>query len=284
METSISSVCRAIGEATHFLQDCKIASPRLTAEVLLAFVLQKDRTWLVIHSDFQLENHQLVTFQDLLDRCAKHEPVAYLVGEKEFFSRSFAVCPSVLIPRPETEELVELILTEFSCNMQIRFLDIGTGSGAIAVTLAAELPKSFTVALDICPQALAVAAKNARKNGVAGRLSFCRATLFSLPFVADSFDCIVSNPPYISQAEFVGLEPTVAEFEPHLALVSGQSGLECYEVLSREAFGILRRGGIFFAEIGWQQKNAILEIFSHWQKVEVLADLAGKDRFLLARK
>lgn len=284
METSISSVRRTIGEATRFLQDCKISFPQLVAEVLLAFVLQKDRTWLVVHSDFQLENHHLVSFRNLLDRCAKHEPVAYLIGEKEFFARSFTVCPSVLIPRPETEELVERILTEFSRDMQLRFLDIGTGSGAIAVTLAAELPKSFTVALDICPQALAVAAQNAKKNDVAGRLSFCRATLFSLPFVADSFDCVVSNPPYISQAEFAELEPTVADFEPYLALVSGQSGLECYEALSREAFGILRRGGIFFAEIGWQQKKAVLEIFSHWQKVEVLADLAGKDRFLLARK
>ncbi len=284
METSISSVRRALGEATHFLKERQIASPQLAAEVLLAFVLQKDRTWLVVYSDFQLENHHLVTFRNLLDRCAKHEPVAYLVGEKEFFARSFAVCPSVLIPRPETEELVERILAQFSCDMPLRFLDIGTGSGAIAVTLAAEFSKSFPVAVDICPQALAIATQNARQNGVAEKLSFCQATLFSLPFVADSFDFVVSNPPYISQAEFLELEPTVAEFEPRLALVSGQSGLECYEALSREAFRILRRGGMFFAEIGWQQKNAVLEIFSHWQNTEVLADLAGKDRFLIARK
>ena len=220
----------------------------------------------------------------MLERCAGHEPVAYLVGQKEFFGRSFWVSKDVLIPRPETEELAEVVLGHFDRDIALSILDIGTGSGALAVTLAAHFRQSTVVALDLSGPALAVAKKNAAAHGLARQIVFCQASLYLLPFFSSSFDCIVTNPPYIGADEFTLLPPSVVQYEPRLALLAGSTGLECYQSLSRSAFELLRPGGMFFAEIGWQQRAGVLRAFSHWTQARVEADLAGKDRMLIARK
>ncbi len=277
-------VRQVIEQGSKRLQAAGIDSPKLCAEVLLASVLDVERAWLVWHFEHEVTSVELARYQRLIERCARHEPVAYLVGQKEFFGRSFWVSKDVLIPRPETEELAEVVMDCWEKDAALSILDIGTGSGVLAVTLAAHFQQSRVVALDLSGPALAVAGKNAAAHEVSRQIVFCQASLYFLPFFPSSFDCIVTNPPYIGADEFTRLPSSVAGYEPRLALVSGPTGLECYQSLSRSAFELLRPGGIFFAEIGWQQKEGVLQAFAHWAQARVVSDLAGKDRILIARK
>jgi len=211
-------------------------------------------------------------------------PLSHLTGRKEFWSIPIEVTPSVLVPRPETEGLVEKVL-ELSTREPERILDVGTGSGCIAIALAKELPRAAIQAVDISERALSVARRNAARHKVK-HIEFRRSDLFSaFRGTGAKFDFIVSNPPYVSRAEWEVLPPDVRDFEPRRALLAGESGLELIERLVRRAGTFLRPGGYLVFEIGEGQRDRVLGLFGRrWTEIETAWDLAGKPRVITARR
>ena len=211
-------------------------------------------------------------------------PLAYLTGVKEFWSIPFNVTPSVLVPRPETEVLVEKVL-ELSTRESESILDVGTGSGCIAVALAKELPRAHIEAVDISERALRVARRNAALHK-AKHVHFHKSDLFSaFRGTGVRFDFVVSNPPYISRGDWDGLPPEVRDFEPRRALLAGESGLEMIERLVRRARTFLRPGGYLIFEIGDGQRDKVLSLFGkRWTEIETAWDLAGMPRVITARR
>ena len=259
-------------------------APALTAELLLCHVLGLDRVGLIIHCHDALSEDENARLEALLARRLSGEPVAYLLGTREFYGRDFAVDAHTLIPRPETEHLIEEALGFFGHREDVRFLDLGTGSGCIAVTLAAERPAWQGAAVDISEGALAAASSNAERLGAA-RLLFHHADFTQeLPFAPASFDLVVSNPPYISEEEYAELDSGVRDFEPRSALVPGPTGMEHPEAVERKARHLLKPGGLFLMEHGWLQGRACRELCcgTYWTDVKTGRDLAGKDRYLFA--
>ena len=223
-------------------------------------------------------------FRRLVDKRLGGVPLSYLIGVKEFWSIPFAVTPSVLVPRPETEVLVEKVL-ELSTRESEAILDVGTGSGCIAVALAKELPRAHIQAVDISERALRVARRNAALHKTR-HVQFHKSNLFSaFRGTGMRFDFIVSNPPYISRDEWDGLPPEVRDFEPRRALLSGESGLELIERLVRRAGTYLRPGGYLIFEIGDGQRDRVLALFGkRWTEIETAWDMSGKPRVITARR
>jgi release factor glutamine methyltransferase len=223
-------------------------------------------------------------FRRLVEKRLDGVPLAYLTGAKEFWSIPFKVTPSVLVPRPETEVLVEKVL-ELSTRERESILDVGTGSGCIAVALAKELPRAHIQAVDISERALNVARRNASLHQ-AKHIQFHKSNLFSaFRGTGVRFDFIVSNPPYIPSAEWAGLPPEIRDFEPRRALLAGESGLELIERLVRRAGSFLRPGGYLIFEIGDGQRDKVLSLFGkRWTEIETAWDLAGKPRVITARR
>lgn len=260
-------------------------SPAMVAALLLCHVLGIDKVALVAHSEVEVPADAEKAFEALLARRLAGEPVAYLTGHREFYGRDFLVDSSTLIPRPETEHLVDAALEFFRNRENVRFLDLGTGSGCIAVTLAAERPGWRGTAVDISSGALAVAKRNAELNGVSDALEFRQADFtMPLPLAAGSFDLVVSNPPYISEEEYAGLEPGVRNFEPRSALVPGPEGLEHPRAVEAAARALLKEGGLLLMEHGYLQGDACRALCpdAYWTDMRTGRDLAGKDRFLFA--
>ncbi len=257
--------------------------PRLDAEVLLAAALGLDRVGLYVGYERPLEPAEVDCYRAMIARRGRHEPVAYILGRKEFMSRSFQVTPAVLVPRPETEHLVEAVLDVLRALPKAApaILDVGTGSGIIAVTLACELPQAQVVAVDVSPAALAVAAENAASHGVSERIT-CRVSDLLAGLPADLvFDCIVSNPPYILERELAGLPPEVRH-EPRLALAAGPDGLAVIRQLLAAAPAWLAPGGLLALEIGAGQGDAIRAMAApRYVSVQIQKDYAGLDRVAL---
>jgi len=251
----------------------------LDAQVILGHVLGRDRGWLLAHPEAPLSAAQAGAFAELIARRHTGEPVAYLTGQREFFGLVFHVSPAVLVLRPETEHLVEAALEWAAPRPPLTIADAGTGSGAIAVSLAAHLPQARLVATDISRAALAVAASNAERHGVAARLSLAQADL--LAPLRPGVDLIVSNPPYIATADLAAL--AVARHEPRAALDGGPDGLEVIRRLLRDAARLLARPGLLLVEIGAGQGAAATalarDLFPE-ADVAVLPDYAGHDRLL----
>lgn len=259
-------------------------SPRLSAELLLARVLGIDRLGLFRDPGRSLSEAQDAAFQALIERRAQGCPVAYLLGEKEFFGLPFRVCPDVLVPRPETEHIVEEVLRRLPKHAPLRFADLGTGSGILAVTLATLFPQARGLAVDVSRAALAVARDNALAHGVAERLVFVRGDCCR-PLLRDAgLDCLVSNPPYVSEAELASASREVRDFEPSLALCGGADGLSCIRALLPLAAKALRPGGLLLVEIGAGQGPMVLALArgAGLCGAEILKDLAGLDRVLAA--
>jgi release factor glutamine methyltransferase len=223
-------------------------------------------------------------FLRLVERRKRGAPLSYLTGTREFWSIPLAVSPSVLIPRPETEVLVEKVL-ELSCRERETILDVGTGCGNIAIALAKELPRARILAADVSLRALAMARRNAERLK-ARRIEFLRSDLFSaFRGTGLKFDFVVSNPPYVSRAEWETLPPDVRDYEPRRALLAGETGLEVIERLVRRAGSFLRPGGYLIFEIGDGQREAVLGLFGRrWTEIETAWDLAGKPRVITARR
>ena len=255
--------------------------PRRDAELLLEHVLGCDQTALLTHPERILSTAELERFDRLVDRRLASEPVQYLVGEQEFFGLGFEVSPAVLIPRPETEHLVEAVLERLEREQEVRIVDVGTGSGAIAVALAHALPHSRVTAVDLFPAALEVARRNAVRHGVIHRFTLLPSDLLAAVDSAD-FDVVVANPPYIAAGEV--LEPQVANYEPHSALYAGRTGLEIYERLIPQAARVLKPGGWLMLEIGYGQSPAVRNLMDGWAGVTLVADLQGIPRVVLGQK
>ena len=254
------------------------------ATLLLMHSLGIDRATLIAHPERPLTRDQLVDIQRLVERRLRFEPIQYILGTQEFYGLEFKVTPAVLIPRPETETLVEAVLARLPQNQPLRIADIGTGSGAIAVALAHSLPKSQITALDLSPHALEIAQQNAATNGVAGRIRFIESDLLAAVAGEPTFDAIVSNPPYIPSTDAPTLHPQVREFEPAQALFAGPEGLDIYARLIPQAFALLKPNGLLAMEIGHGQRDAIAALLANWHDVAFIPDLQQIPRVAIARR
>jgi release factor glutamine methyltransferase len=261
-------------------------SPRLDAELLLMHGLKIDRLQLCAHPEREIPEEEAAAFAKRVERRSLGEPVAYIIGEKEFWSLRFEVGREVLIPRPETECLIEELLRFYRPPGDgLRILDIGTGSGAIGVVLARELPAARVGATDISVAALSVARRNALTHGVADRMDFFEGDL--LAAISGNFDIICSNPPYIPDVQYGLLPAGIRDFEPREALIAGPDGLDFYRRIIREGAHRLKAGGRIFLEIGEGQKEQVEALFREevgYRDVDCRKDYGGTDRVVLARK
>jgi len=273
------SIAGALSRGSMLLQH--LQTGRRDAELLLMGAIGCDRTYLLAHPEAKLTPQQKQRYKGWLIRRAWHEPVQYILGEQEFFGLTFRVTRDVLIPRPETEHLVEAVLSRVDRNAPLRIADVGTGSGAVAVALACALPNARLVASDISPAALEVAQGNAERHGVARRMEFLESDLLTAA-AAQSFDLIVSNPPYVPEDEL--LERQVRDFEPASALYAGQGGLDVYRRLVPQALAALKPGGWLLMEIGHGQRNALTGMLTSWEDVSFVDDLQGIPRVACARR
>ncbi len=286
------TIAEALRAATAELSALGLDAPRLSAELLAAKALGATRLELILRAKDPWDGETLTLFHSLVARRAKGEPVAYLLGEKEFYGLAFRVTPDVLIPRPDTELIVEESLRLFPADASLRFADFGTGSGALAVSLAHVFPNSHGLAVDLSPQALEVARHNARAHGVGGRqdarLEFVDADFTTLELAPGSLDLVVANPPYVTEDEYACLSPEVRGFEPQGALVSPEAGLAHIRGLAPVAARALRPGGVLLCEFGSSQGRAVLELFREpslgFVQPVILRDYAGLDRVLRATR
>ena len=278
-----SPVSVELERAAAFLAARGVESARLEAEVLLADALGSDRGRLYLER--VVSDPVRLRFAELLDRRGRREPLQHLRGRQEFFSRDFVVDPCVLIPRPETERLIEIVLGLLRPIQRPRILDVGAGSGVIAVTLALELPSAQVSATEVSVAALEVAKENARRLGVGERIEFRSGDLVA-PFAGERFDLVVSNPPYVPTGEIAGLSPEVRDHEPRVALDGGPDGLELYRRLAACVDEVLVERGWLAVEIGFGQGDAVRRMFSRdgSTAVEVERDLAGIERVVVVRR
>jgi release factor glutamine methyltransferase len=256
---------------------------RQDAEALLLHVLGKSKSWLLAHSDEQLAASEASRYGDLLDRRYRGEPIQYIVGEAEFYGLPFRVTPDVLIPRPETEHLVEKVLALAASFPAPRIVDVGVGSGCIAVALAHHLPQARITAIDLSAPALAIAEENAKRNGVA--LRFLEGDLLT-PVAGEHFDLIASNLPYVPLADRATLAVEVRDHEPAVALFAGDDGLEICRRLIPAAFAALVPGGFLLLEIGHGQSQAIAALLAAagFRRIEFLPDLQSIPRVACAQR
>jgi release factor glutamine methyltransferase len=301
-------VRRALKDGIARLRDAGVGSFTLAAEVLLMHATASDRAWLFAHPEHVLAPDVAARYFALVERRAAGEPTQYLTGKQEFWGLEFEVAPAVLIPRPETEHVVEVVLArlgERGLKIDMKtgapretmyVADIGTGSGCLAVALAYELPHALVFATDVSGLALPIARRNAERNGVADRVTLFEADLLT-PFltsgdrasgaVSPKFDVIVSNPPYIAESVKDSLECEVRDHEPHLALFGGPTGLEFYGPIVEQAEKLLKDRGILVLELGHESADYVRGLFdgsAAWTNVAVTIDLAGIPRVLAAQR
>ena len=254
------------------------------AELLLLHTLEITRVSLLTNPGRELTPDQQIRYEAAINRRLRHEPIQYITGQQEFYGLALAVTPAVLIPRPETELLVEAVLKLLPADRPLKIADIGTGSGAIAIALATHLPHAEITALDISAEALAVAAANARVHDVTGRIRLLQSDLLSaVDLQAAAFDAIVSNPPYVPDSDREILHPEVRDYEPAAALFAGKSGLDVYRRLIPQAGSALKSGGLLAMEIGHGQQPAVATLLRHWDNVSFIKDLQLIPRVALAR-
>ena len=257
---------------------------RQDAEVLLFSVLGANRAWLLAHANEELPDARVSRLAEWIERRSFGEPIQYILGEAEFYGLPFNVNPEVLIPRPETEHLVEKTIELAADFMQPRIVDVGTGSGAIAVALARKLPRAAITAVELSAAALEVAKKNAVRNGVEDRIRFVEGNLLA-PVAGVQFEIVVSNPPYVPEADRRSLAVEVRDYEPAQALFAGEDGLAVYRRLIPEAFAQLVSGGVLVLEIGHGQQESVCLLLQNtgYVDTEFTADLQGIPRVASAR-
>lgn len=276
---------QAIHAAITQLADAGIGEPRISAEVLVFHVLGCERAYLFAHPERELSATEEEQFETLIRRRASGEPLQYLTGHQEFWKADFLVSPAVLIPRPETEHLVEAVLDlvrHFALGPHLKIIDVGTGSGAIAVSLARELPEAEVHAVDLSAAALEVARLNACRLGT--RVRFAESDVLADVVRDASFDFVVSNPPYVGLGERDKVQEVVRHYEPQIAVFAGDDGLDVIRRLIPQAFEALRAGGWLLMEIGYSQSEAVMALLAAWHNVHAVPDLAGIPRVIVARK
>ena len=270
------------------------------AELLASEILGRERVWLIAHPETELAPAQREVFLALVNRRAAHEPLQYLLGHAEFYGLPLHVTPAVLIPRPETELLVEQALLWAAAQpldpaadspATLRFADVGTGSGAVAIAVATHLAAARITALDLSAAALTVAEDNARNLGCSDRIRFLRSNVLEglqPEFAADRggprFDAVLSNPPYVSSGDAAGMQMEVVGHEPHLALFGGVDGLDIIRRLIPQSEAALRPGGLLAFEFGFGQRDSIALLLARWKDVRFVDDYAGIPRIALATR
>jgi release factor glutamine methyltransferase len=276
MTSQSTTVRDAIAEASTHIA-------RRDAETLLLHLLQRDRAWLFAHSDETIDEAKLHELRALTQRRAAHEPLQHLTGSQEFYGLALRVTRDTLIPRPETELLVEAVL-DFARTQpaNLRILDVGTGTGAIALALATHLPHAEITACDISPAALEVARSNAAQHNLAQRITFVESDLLAQIPAEQPFDIIVSNPPYIPLTDAPTLAPEVRDHEPPTALFAGPDGLDLYRRLIPAAHSALKPNGLLALEFGFGQRDALRELLTGWNSVRFINDYADIPRVALA--
>jgi len=279
MSTGIS-IDHLIAQGAQLLQQAGVDTPRLDAELLLADLLGVGRAYLYAHPEEEVDASILQEWQKRLERRMRREPLAYILGKAEFYGLEFTVTPDVLVPRSETEVLVEAVLARQPATVA----DIGTGSGCIAIAVAANLPQVQVWATDISEAALRVARENAERHGVANRIRFLQGDLLQ-PLAGLRFGVIASNPPYVAESERLSLQPEVREWEPPHALFTGEDPLQFHRHLAAEAHFHLHEGGWLMMEVGLGQAEAVATLLEEagYRQVRILNDLTGIGRVVEGR-
>ena len=287
------TVGRLLETTRQFLDKKSVDDSRLTAEMLLAHALKMPRLNLYLDLQRNLSTAELDCYRELVRKAGDHHPVQYLIGSASFFSLDIHVSPEVLIPRPETETLVEQAISDLrgrNSQSAPRVIDLGTGSGCIAVAMANSLPNARIWATDISGPALEVARQNAERVGVGDRIQFRHGDLFQALSADDreaQFDLIVSNPPYIAETQWSSLPKNVRDHEPPHALLAGGDGLKFHLAIIQHASEYLADGGSLMLEGAFDQANAIEKIFiseGQWDNIGIVRDAAGQSRFVMAHK
>jgi len=283
------TVLKLLQWTTDYFQKNNVSEPRTSAEVLLAHVLAEDRLFLYLNYDRPMETNELTAYRACIKRRLGGEPNQYITGNQEFWSLPLRVSPDVLIPRPETEVLVEAVL-EFldKADPNVDILDLGTGSGAIAIALARELPAARIVATDLSIAALRLAQENAKLHQVDQRILFVQGDMFAaIPGASQRFKVVVTNPPYVSHAEILELPREIRDFEPHHALEGGPDGLAAIRHIIAEAPKVLFQAGALFVEMGADQTesvSALVKDSQHYEDYRIIKDYSRLDRVLVAIK
>jgi release factor glutamine methyltransferase len=276
----------AVDSACELFVANDVPSPRLNAELLLMFVLGQERAYLYAHPERELTAEEQDRYDEVIRERARGCPTQYITGHQEFWGLDLLVSPAVLIPRPETEHLIEAVLELIKRREpeeKLRLVDVGTGSGCIALALGSELPQAEIHACDLSDEALEMARANAARLGVENRIAFRKSDLLSA-YAGETFDFVVSNPPYVGESEADKVQRQVREFEPKVAVFSGQEGMDIYRRLIPQAKEVLKPGGWFAAEIGFSAESKVRELLAGWDEVQVTPDLQGIPRVIAARR
>lgn len=278
------SLANALAEAMEKLESQGISSARLDATLLLSHVTGMSRADLFLKGMRDITSHEEQQLGELLQRRLNHEPLAYILSHKEFWSLDFLVTRDTLIPRPDSETLIEASLERMERAAHVNILDIGTGTGCLLISLLTELPRASGVGLDCSKQALKVAQENARRHGVDERSQFLESHWCDA--IDRTFDLIISNPPYIAETDKSALMPDVVQFEPHSALFAGTDGLDAYRELAPQMKHVLAPGGLIVWEVGQGQAKEVGQLLAEqglWVE-QPKNDLAGIPRAVIARK
>jgi release factor glutamine methyltransferase len=278
---------QAVDSAYELFVANDVPSPRLNAELLLTFVLGRERVFLYAHPERELSKEEESRYDEVIRERARGCPTQYITGHQEFWGLDLIVSPAVLIPRPETEHVVETVLDlmkEYPPHPQkLRIVDVGTGSGCIALALASELLQVEIHGCDISDEALEMARINAARLALGGKILFRKSDLLSV-YGEEKFDFIISNPPYVGESEADKVQKQVRDFEPRIAVFSGREGMEIYKRLIPQAHEALRPGGWFVTEIGYSEEEKVRNFLSGWTEIQTTADLQGIPRVVAARK
>ncbi|MDQ3491486.1 MAG: peptide chain release factor N(5)-glutamine methyltransferase [Acidobacteriota bacterium] len=271
-------------EASDILLRNGVLEPRREASLLLAATLQKNKTFLIAHPEYEPEKDEVSLFRSFIARRAGREPFHYITGVKEFYGFDFEVSPDVLIPRPETEMLVGNSIAILHERDRPGFCEVGIGSGCISVSILVKVEFATATGVDISEKALKIAKSNAEKHSVIDRLELRHSDIFTA-LSAESFDLIVSNPPYIPKKDMPGLQREVRDFEPHIALSDDGDGLAKIDLIVRQSPKFLKPGGFLVMEMGIGQETAVKAMFenNNWESVEILPDFQGIPRMVRAR-
>ncbi|HWN09816.1 MAG TPA: peptide chain release factor N(5)-glutamine methyltransferase [Pyrinomonadaceae bacterium] len=288
----LMTIAEALLQGTNKLRKADVAEARREAGSLLGCVLGRDRTFIISHAEDEITSDQAEMFARLIEDRAKGKPLQYITGHQEFFNLDFEVTPAVLIPRPETELMVETALRLLPhVEAETLICDVGTGSGCVAITLLHERQNARGLAIDISPAAIEIAKRNAAKHNVSDRLEFLISDCFAEVKQEERlFDLIVSNPPYIPASDLEGLQREVRDYEPHLALEAGADGLSIIRRLLADVGVYLKPGGYFLFEIGFDQSDAVEKLIApilsagSWKLLDIYSDLQGIPRTVALQK
>lgn len=277
------SLAQKLDEAESILRANEVINARGEASLLLSLALGRDKTFLVAHPEYNLQPTENDRADILVQRRAAREPFQYIAGETEFYGLDFTITPDVLIPRPETEMVVERAIEILSERSDASFVEVGIGSGCIAISVLHHGPHANAVGLDISPDALSVARRNAERHNVDGRLTLLESDVFSA-LTGEQYDLIVSNPPYVPTRDLDGLQAEVRGFEPHVALFGGPDGLSIIRRIVDDAPRFLRPSGSLLLEIGFDQSEKVASLFdaSVWHPASSFPDLQGIPRLVMS--